>query len=456
MDYQNGQFISAYTANDTLFEGKVFTRKDGTKVCLREDNKWLPLDKLKMIRVVEGTIDTSDIQSLIDDDIGKCDMDKIGKLDDGALEKLGASREDELIRSGVKMDKGAYSQGFISKVKAQKVADDANAGNISTSTALEKYKQSKDIDIKQRINQTLKENLLDPLDDEDVPDPIYDSIDDENATFDEDYIDESSTLDENDFSEEDDPLFGYGEDDGQDWDAIEDAVENFDEDDIMEDDFTMNYTAFMNESKGNGGYDRQKDKDYDDALSEMDKKGKSLPDSPAPKQEESSDDVLARLRNKIAEKVDNEVAAAIDRYIENSEAIEEAIVPYICKEFGVSLNFKESESNEDMLEEAKKAIVEARLSEVSVSGIFQVCKAIYPKVKSFLGGGTRIDTSKQPTKVSLFNPNVEFTNLEAAKKWCQQNVNKILSGQTLAVRQLKVQAGQPVQQIGGLIPVATR
>lgn len=429
MDYQNGQFISAYTANDTLFEGKVFTRKDGTKVCLREDNKWLPLDKLKMIRVVEGTIDTSDIQSLIDDDIGKCDMDKIGKLDDGALEKLGASREDELIRSGVKMDKGAYSQGFISKVKAQKVADDANAGNISTSTALEKYKQSKDIDIKQRINQTLKENLLDPLDDEDVPDPIYDSIDDENATFDEDYIDESPTLDENDFSEEDDPLFGYGEDDGQDWDAIEDAVENFDEDDIMEDDFTMNYTTFMGESKI---------------------------EEPAQFKEESSDDVLARLRNKIAEKVDNEVAAAIDRYIENSETIEEAIVPYICKEFGVSLNFKESESNEDILEEAKKAIIEARLSEVSVSGIFQVCKAIYPKVKSFLGGGTRVDTSKQPTKVSLFNPNVEFPNLESAKKWCQQNVNKILSGQTLAVRQLKVQAGQPVQQIGGLIPVATR
>ena len=161
MDYQNGQIISAYTANDTLFEGKIFTRKDGTKVCLREDNKWLPLDKLKMVRIIESAIDTSDIQSLIDDDIGKCDMDKIGKLDDGALEKLGNSREDELIKSGIKMDKGAYSQGFISKVRAQKVADDANAGNISTSTALEKYKQSKDIDgfTKENIYKSL--NFLD-------------------------------------------------------------------------------------------------------------------------------------------------------------------------------------------------------------------------------------------------------------------------------------------------------
>ena len=143
MEYQNGQFLSAYTKNDTLFEGNVYTRLDGTKVVLNEDKKWLPISELKEIRLIqEATDDDEDIQKLVDVDIGKCDIDKLSSLDDNTLGKVGDNRENELIKSGIKIKKGDYSTRFTNSVKANSLAKDANAGNISISTALEKYKQS--------------------------------------------------------------------------------------------------------------------------------------------------------------------------------------------------------------------------------------------------------------------------------------------------------------------------
>lgn len=183
MEYQNGQYISAYTENDIIFEGKVYTRNDGTKVVLNESKKWIPVSKLKLIRVIES--EETDISSLVDSDLADKDMDKLGALDDTALDKLGGDREKELVTQGIKIKDGEYKNGFVSKIKATKVANDVEAGNISDSEALEKYKQSKDVDIEMRIKKTLKETLG-----EDDFDADWASTDFDDEDFSEDFDDE--------------------------------------------------------------------------------------------------------------------------------------------------------------------------------------------------------------------------------------------------------------------------
>lgn len=234
MEYQNGQFLSAYTKNDTLFEGNVYTRLDGTKVVLNEDKKWLPISELKEIRLIQEAADEDeDIQKLVDADIGKCDIDKLSSLDDGTLGKVGDSRESELIKSGIKINKGDYSTRFTNSVKANSIAKDANAGNISVSTALEKYKQSKKVDIDMRIKKTLKESF----EDDDLLDDDF-GVADYEDNFSEDETDIFDEFDDEDFSDFNDI---YDEDvddvivDKQEDDLLyDDAFENFDESKIRE------------------------------------------------------------------------------------------------------------------------------------------------------------------------------------------------------------------------------
>lgn len=235
MEYQNGQFLSAYTKNDTLFEGNVYTRLDGTKVVLNEDKKWLPISELKEIRLIqEANDDDQDIQKLVDADIGKCDIDKLSSLDDGTLGKVGDSRENELIKSGIKINKGDYSTRFTNSVKANSLAKDANAGNISISTALEKYKQSKDVDIDMRIKNTLKESFEDDdLLDDDFGVANYEddfSDDEETDTFDE--------FDDEDFNDYDDT---YDED-------IDDVIVDKQEDDLLLDDAFESFSESSDDS----------------------------------------------------------------------------------------------------------------------------------------------------------------------------------------------------------------
>lgn len=242
MAYQNGQYISAYTENDIIFEGKVYTRNDGTKVVLNENKKWLPITKLKLIRVIES--EETDISSLVDTDLADKDMEKLGGLDDTALDKLGDTREKELISNGIKINDGDYKNSFVSKIKASKVAADAEAGNISDSAALEKYKQSKDIDIEMRIKRTLKENLndddfdfdfFDETDDDydftdDVSDDEFDLMDAAEAfkeiydsSEDSDFEDAEDDLLDSDFAESDIPETDI-EDKSQ---QIEDAIDEY-------------------------------------------------------------------------------------------------------------------------------------------------------------------------------------------------------------------------------------
>lgn len=224
MEYQNGQFLSAYTKNDTLFEGNVYTRLDGTKVVLNEDKKWLPISELKEIRLIqEANDDDQDIQKLVDADIGKCDIDKLSSLDDGTLGKVGDSRENELIKSGIKINKGDYSTRFTNSVKANSLAKDANAGNISISTALEKYKQSKDVDIDMRIKNTLKESF----EDDDLLDDDFGVADYEDNFSDDEEIDTFDEFDD-DFNDYDET---YDED-------IDDVIVDKQEDDVLFDTFS--------------------------------------------------------------------------------------------------------------------------------------------------------------------------------------------------------------------------
>lgn len=234
MEYQNGQFLSAYTKNDTLFEGNVYTRLDGTKVVLNEDKKWLPISELKEIRLIQEAADEDeDIQKLVDADIGKCDIDKLSSLDDGTLGKVGDSRESELIKSGIKINKGDYSTRFTNSVKANSIAKDANAGNISVSTALEKYKQSKNVDIDMRIKKTLKESF----EDDDLLDDDF-GVADYEDNFSEDETDIFDEFDDEDFSDFNDI---YDED-------IDDVIVDKQEDDLLYDDAFENFTESSSDS----------------------------------------------------------------------------------------------------------------------------------------------------------------------------------------------------------------
>lgn len=234
MEYQNGQFLSAYTKNDTLFEGNVYTRLDGTKVVLNEDKKWLPISELKEIRLIQEAADEDeDIQKLVDADIGKCDIDKLSSLDDGTLGKVGDNRESELIKSGIKINKGDYSTRFTNSVKANSIAKDANAGNISVSTALEKYKQSKNVDIDMRIKKTLKESF----EDDDLLDDDF-GVADYEDNFSEDETDIFDEFDDEDFSDFNDI---YDED-------VDDVIVDKQEDDLLYDDAFENFTESSSDS----------------------------------------------------------------------------------------------------------------------------------------------------------------------------------------------------------------
>lgn len=234
MEYQNGQFLSAYTKNDTLFEGNVYTRLDGTKVVLNEDKKWLPISELKEIRLIQEAADEDeDIQKLVDADIGKCDIDKLSSLDDGTLGKVGDSRESELIKSGIKINKGDYSTRFTNSVKANSIAKDANAGNISVSTALEKYKQSKKVDIDMRIKKILKESF----EDDDLLDDDF-GVADYEDNFSEDETDIFDEFDDEDFSDFNDI---YDED-------VDDVIVDKQEDDLLYDDAFENFTESSSDS----------------------------------------------------------------------------------------------------------------------------------------------------------------------------------------------------------------
>lgn len=283
MEYQNGQFLSTYTKNDTLFEGTVYTRLDGTKVVLNEEKRWLPISELKEIRLIKEAEDKDqDIQKLVDVDIGKCDLDKLSALDDGALNKVGDNRESELIKSGIKMDKGAYSTKFANSVKANSLAKDVNAGNISVSTALEKYKQSKDVDIEMRIKNTLKESIDDDL------------LDDDFGAYSEDEFDINLDL-EDTFDEYDNDAindsFGIDED-------IDDTIVDKQEDEEFTDDDT-----------------------FDDFA-------------------ESKKEDLEKKR-KIEETVDNEFESAFAEFEESVIRYDEAkLYEFLCEKFGYECNTK--------------------------------------------------------------------------------------------------------------------
>ena len=79
--------------------------------------------------------------------------------------------EKELKSAGMKFNDGDYASRFISGVKAKTTQDDVDAGVISVSTALEKYKNSKQIDLEARLHKALRESDIFE-DDEEIEDDI--------------------------------------------------------------------------------------------------------------------------------------------------------------------------------------------------------------------------------------------------------------------------------------------
>ncbi len=337
MEFQNGQFLSAYTKNDTIFEGNVYTRLDGTKVVLNEKKRWLPISELKNIKIIqEADEKEQDIQKLVDVDIGKCDIDKLGALDDLTLNKVGDKREGELIKSGIKINKGDYSTRFANSVKANSLAKDANAGNISVSTALEKYKQSKDADIEMRINKTLKESF----EDDDLLDSDFDN-ESYNTTTEEEIDDSFDDFDFDDFEA------SYDED-------VDDIIVDKQEDESFEDDDSFDVFTETTLKERKTPYDKQKDKDYDDALSKLEKNGEELPDSEKAKE--------------IEESVEKEFESAFDKFEESVVRYDESkLYEFICNEFGYDIEKGITDFQEAILN-LEENEVKRRLSELTADG----------------------------------------------------------------------------------------
>lgn len=305
MEYKNGQFVSGYTQSDKVFEGYVATRQDGTKVVLNENSKWIRVENLKLVKIIESG-DSDILQNRVNDDLNKCDLDKLANLSDDELLKLGDGREKELKSKGLDVSDGDYSNRFMTAVKAQNDANEINAGNLTVSAALEKYKNSKEIDIKNRLKRVLQENyeleddftltdvgFEDFLHDEDSFGMTEDALEDAKTFIDTAYID---TWNEDDLVDE----IGesYEVSDGE----AAAFVDEYANDDYMDDDL---YNDYMDDDLYN---------DYDDGL--FDDEG-----------------IENRQRDYYEAVIENE----IDTFeTETGIFNEEAIFEHLCRKFGYS------------------------------------------------------------------------------------------------------------------------
>ena len=83
-----GQSISAETKSGKIFEGTVYRNKEGKKVALNENGKWLPLDKLSKIKQTGRKLN-EEYQQAIDGIISTLSNEKVKqKLDANEGEKI--------------------------------------------------------------------------------------------------------------------------------------------------------------------------------------------------------------------------------------------------------------------------------------------------------------------------------------------------------------------------------
>lgn len=350
MDYKDGSVVSGYTENDILVEGVVKTNEQGKKVILTEDFNWTYLSEMKIVKLVEEDEETKALQARVDDDINNLDLDKISSVDEKELEKIGSDREKELKSAGMKFNDGDYASRFISGVKAKTTQDDVDAGIISVSTALEKYKNSKQIDLEARLHKALRESDIFE-DDEEIEDDIIEQtlighgefgLADDKA---EDAIEEARNLLElEDRETVKEYLLTNYEIADEEADKIISEAE-LEEDDILSDDESFNIDIDDEEDDsplldmfGNTDSD-----DIDDVYDDI--------------EEEQLENSLSeeKLEDEITDQVESEIESVIDDYEQDADIYDEmALYERICDAF----NYKEKLN---LLKEANNIISEAVL-----------------------------------------------------------------------------------------------
>lgn len=350
MDYKDGSVVSGYTENDILVEGVIKTNEQGERVILTEDFNWAYLSEMKIVKLVEEDEETKALQARVDDDINNLDLDKISSVDDKELEKIGSDREKELKSAGMKFNDGDYASRFISGVKAKATQDEVDAGIISVSTALEKYKNSKQVDLEARLHKALRESDIFE-DSDDIEDDIIEQTLTGHSEFGladdkaQDAIEEAKNLLELEDKEtvKDYLLANYEIADDEADRIISEA--EIEDDDILSDDESFNI-----------GID---DEDDDSPVLDMfnDTDEDSIDDVYDTIEEEELENTLSeeKLEDEITDQVESEIESVIDDYEQDADIYDEmALYERICDAF----NYKEKLN---LLKEANNVISEAVL-----------------------------------------------------------------------------------------------
>lgn len=102
------------------------------------------LTEMTNIRITEAD-PKSNIDDIVNNDFNKLDKKKVIKMKDKEAEKIGAAREKELKKAGVKMQNGDYTNKFIAAQKAL-AAVGATVGDLGDSKVLVKYKKNESIE----------------------------------------------------------------------------------------------------------------------------------------------------------------------------------------------------------------------------------------------------------------------------------------------------------------------
>lgn len=352
MEYKDGSVVSGYTANDILVEGVVKTNEQGDKVILTEDFNWAYLSEMKIVKLVEEDEETKALQARVDDDINNLDLDKISSVDDKELEKIGSDREKELKSAGMKFNDGDYASRFISGVKAKTTQDEVDAGIISVSTALEKYKNSKQVDLEARLHKALRESDIFDNIDEDIENDIIEQTLTGHSEFGladdraQDAIEEAKNLleleDEETVKEYLVANYEIADDEA---DRIISEAQSIEDDDILSDDESFNIDI-DNEDDDSPVLDMFNDTDED-----------TVNDVYDDIEEEELENTLSeeKLEDEITDQVESEIESVIDDYEQDADIYDEmALYERICDAF----NYKEKLN---LLKEANNVISEAVL-----------------------------------------------------------------------------------------------
>lgn len=114
------------------------------------------LSEMTDIRISEA--ENSNIDDIVSNDFNKLDKKKILKMKDKEAEKVGAAREKELKKAGVKMQDGDYKNRFIATQKAV-AATGVLANELGSSKVLVKYSKNESLDNTNNNSKLLEDNL---------------------------------------------------------------------------------------------------------------------------------------------------------------------------------------------------------------------------------------------------------------------------------------------------------